>query len=48
MKSSITPIQLHLLAGKLSVTIVFPIDIARKRRLDNPREVMVEETEMGF
>lgn len=36
------------LSGKLSATIVIPIDIARKHGLDRPSEVIVEETDAGI
>jgi bifunctional DNA-binding transcriptional regulator/antitoxin component of YhaV-PrlF toxin-antitoxin module len=36
------------LSGKLSATIVIPIDIARKHGLNQPSEVVVEETEDGI
>jgi hypothetical protein len=36
------------LAGKLSVTLVIPIDIARKHGLDNSQDVIVEETKEGI
>ena len=33
------------LTGKLSATLVIPIDIAKKHGLDNPSNVVIEETE---
>ena len=33
------------LSGKLSATIVIPIEIARKYGLDRPSDVIVEETD---
>lgn len=36
------------LSGKLSATIVIPIDIARKHGLNRPSEVIVEDTEEGI
>ena len=33
------------IVGKLSVTIIIPIDIARKHGLDRPSNVVVEEAE---
>jgi hypothetical protein len=36
------------LAGKVSVTLVISIDIARKHGLDNPQNVVVEEREGGI
>ncbi len=36
------------LSGKLSATIVIPIDIARKHGLNLPSEVVVEDTEDGI
>ena len=36
------------LSGKLSATIVIPIDIARKHGLNRPSEVIVEDTEEGL
>jgi hypothetical protein len=36
------------LTGKLSATLVIPIDIAKKHGLDNPSNVVVEETENGI
>jgi hypothetical protein len=36
------------LSGKLSATIVIPIDIARKHGLDRPSEVIVEEIDAGI
>jgi hypothetical protein len=36
------------LSGKLSATLVIPIDIARRHGLNQPSEVLVEETEEGI
>lgn len=36
------------LSGKLSATIVIPIEIARKHGLNRPSEVVVEDTEDGI
>ena len=36
------------LSGKLSATLIIPIDIARKHGLDKPANVIVEETENGI
>jgi hypothetical protein len=36
------------LSGKLSATIVIPIEIARKYGLDRPSDVIVEETDAGI
>lgn len=36
------------LSGKLSATLVIPIDIARRHGLDQPSEVVVEETKEGI
>jgi bifunctional DNA-binding transcriptional regulator/antitoxin component of YhaV-PrlF toxin-antitoxin module len=36
------------LSGKLSATIVIPIEIARKHGLKCPSEVVVEDTEEGI
>jgi hypothetical protein len=36
------------LSGKLSATLVIPIDIARKYGLQQPATVVVEETEQGI
>jgi hypothetical protein len=36
------------LSGKLSATLIIPIDIARKHGLDQPSNVVVEETEKGI
>jgi hypothetical protein len=36
------------LTRRLSVTLVIPIDIARKHGLDNPAEVVIKETEDGI
>ena len=36
------------LSGKLSATVVIPIEIARKHGLDAPSNVTVEETEEGI
>ena len=35
------------LSGKLSSTLIIPIDIARKKGLDKPTNVVVEETVDG-
>jgi hypothetical protein len=36
------------LGGKLSATIVIPIEIARKYGLDRPSDDIVEETDAGI
>jgi hypothetical protein len=36
------------LSGRLSATIIIPIDIARKHGLDQPSNVIVEETDEGI
>ncbi|TLX86252.1 MAG: AbrB/MazE/SpoVT family DNA-binding domain-containing protein [Thaumarchaeota archaeon] len=36
------------LTGKLSATLVIPIDIVKKHGLDNPSNVVIEETENGI
>ena len=36
------------LSGKLSSTIIIPIDIARKYGMDKPVNVLVEETKEGI
>ena len=36
------------LSGKLSSTLIIPIEIARKYGLDKPSNVVVEETEDGI
>jgi bifunctional DNA-binding transcriptional regulator/antitoxin component of YhaV-PrlF toxin-antitoxin module len=36
------------LSGRLSATLVIPIDIARRHGLNEPAEVIVEETEKGI
>jgi antidote-toxin recognition MazE-like antitoxin len=36
------------LSGRLSATIVIPIDIARRHGLNQPSEVIVEETDNGI
>jgi bifunctional DNA-binding transcriptional regulator/antitoxin component of YhaV-PrlF toxin-antitoxin module len=36
------------LSGRLSGTLVVPIEIARRNNLDKPSEVTVEETENGI
>jgi hypothetical protein len=36
------------LSGKLSATLVIPIDIARRQGLEQPSQVVVEETENGI
>jgi hypothetical protein len=36
------------LSGKLSATVIIPIDIARKHGLDQPANVTVEETDQGI
>lgn len=36
------------LSGKLSATVIIPIDIARKHGLDQPSNVVVEETKDGI
>jgi hypothetical protein len=36
------------LSGKLSATLVIPIDIARRHGLEKPSQVIVEETEEGI
>jgi hypothetical protein len=41
-------IKSTFLSGKLSATIVIPIDIARKHGLNRPSEVIVEDTEHGI
>jgi hypothetical protein len=36
------------LSGKLSSTLIIPIDIARKKGLDKPTNVIVEEMDDGI
>ncbi len=36
------------LSGKLSATLVIPIDIARRHGLNQPSQVVVEETDHGI
>jgi hypothetical protein len=36
------------LSGNLSATLVIPIEIARRKGLDQPSNVIVEETEIGI
>jgi hypothetical protein len=36
------------LTGKLSATIIIPIDMARKYGLDKPSHVTLEETDQGI
>lgn len=36
------------LSGKLSATLIIPISTARKYGLDQPANVIVEETEQGI
>ena len=36
------------LSGKLSATLVIPIDIARRHGLNQPSQVIVEETDYGI
>ena len=36
------------LSDRLSATLVIPIEITRRRGLDKPSEVIVEETENGI
>ena len=41
-------IRSTFLSGKLSATLVIPIDIARRHGLNQPSQVVVEETENGI
>ncbi len=36
------------ISGKLSTTVIIPINIARKYKIDKPTNVIVEETENGI
>jgi len=36
------------LSGKLSATLIIPIEIARRHGLEQPSQVVVEETEAGI
>jgi hypothetical protein len=36
------------LSGKFSTTLIIPIEIARKYRIDKPSNVVVEETKEGI
>jgi bifunctional DNA-binding transcriptional regulator/antitoxin component of YhaV-PrlF toxin-antitoxin module len=36
------------LSGRLSATLIIPIDIARRHGLDEPSHVIVEETDVGI
>jgi hypothetical protein len=45
---SIFRLSFLILSGKLSATIVIPIEIARKYGLDRPSDVIVEETDSGI
>jgi hypothetical protein len=36
------------LSGRLSATIIIPIDLARKHGLNTPSDVVVEDTENGI
>jgi hypothetical protein len=41
-------IRSTFLSGKLSATLIIPIDIARRNGLDQPSQVVVEETAEGI
>jgi hypothetical protein len=36
------------LSGRLSATLIIPVDIARRHGLERPSQVVVEETERGI
>jgi len=36
------------IAGKLSICMIIPIEVARKKGLDKPSNVTVEETDQGI
>jgi len=46
--SDLKKITHTFIAGKLSVCMIIPIDVARKKGLDKPSNVTVEETEEGI
>lgn len=51
MKSSIMAdknIAPIFLSNKISATLIIPIDLARKKGLDRPAHVILEETEKGI
>jgi len=41
-------IQYTYLTGRLSATLIIPIQVARKHGLNKPSNVIVEETENGI
>jgi hypothetical protein len=46
--SELKKITHTFIAGKLSVCMIIPIDVARKKGLDKPSNVTVEETQDGI
>jgi hypothetical protein len=45
--SEFTKIRHIFLSGKLSSTVIIPIDIARRKGLDKPTNVIIEEMDDG-
>ena len=48
MHNGIKKIKGVYLTGKISSTLIIPIEIARKYGLDRPSNVVVEETDSGI
>jgi hypothetical protein len=48
MSEELKQITKTFLSGKLSATLVIPIEIARRHGLEKPAHVVVEETSKGI
>jgi len=46
--SEVKEVMKTFLSGRLSATLVIPIELARKHGLEKPIHVIVEETENGI
>ena len=48
MSSKLKDITHTFISRKLSATVIIPIDIARKYKIDKPTNVIVEEADNGI
>jgi hypothetical protein len=47
LKQELRKVTQIFMSGKLSATVVIPIDIARRQGMDKPTDVIVQETSNG-
>lgn len=48
MSEELRQISKIFISGKISATLIIPVDIARRHGLDKPSHVVVEETRKGI